>query len=99
MTLLPLLPLAFLATVVGTWGYRAFAIRRGIVANPNFRSLPERPIPRGGGLVFSLCIAPHIEPSFVPTWIVGITGADEPEDRRAQVLRVADPGVSRRSIG
>jgi Fuc2NAc and GlcNAc transferase len=41
--------------MVGTRAYRAFAVRRGILANPNFRSLHERPIPRGGGIVFSLC--------------------------------------------
>ena len=44
---------ALLATIGGTAAYRLFAIRRGIVANPNFRSLHQRPIPRGGGIVFS----------------------------------------------
>jgi len=33
--------------------YRRVAIRRGIVANPNFRTLHEHPIPVGGGAVFS----------------------------------------------
>jgi Fuc2NAc and GlcNAc transferase len=33
--------------------YRRIAIRRGIVANPNFRTLHEHPIPVGGGAVFS----------------------------------------------
>ena len=52
-----LLVSVFLVTLVGTWAYRSFAIHRGIVANPNFRSLHQRPIPRGGGIVFSLvCI-------------------------------------------
>ena len=48
---------ACLATLGGTRAYRALAIRRGIVANPNFRSLHERPIPRGGGIVFAcVCV-------------------------------------------
>jgi Fuc2NAc and GlcNAc transferase len=33
--------------------YRRVAIRRGVVSNPNFRTLHERPIPVGGGVVFS----------------------------------------------
>jgi Fuc2NAc and GlcNAc transferase len=38
--------------------FRAFAIRRGIVATPIFRSLHDRPIPRGGGIVFGVvCVA------------------------------------------
>jgi len=45
---------ACLATIGGTRAYSALAVRRGIVANPNFRSLHERPIPRGGGIVFAL---------------------------------------------
>jgi glycosyltransferase WbpL len=49
---------AFLLTAGGTSMYRSFAIHRGIVANPNFRSLHEKAIPRGGGLVFSaVCIS------------------------------------------
>lgn len=44
---------AFPATLIGIWRYRSFAVRRGIVAKPNFRSLHELPIPSGGGLVFS----------------------------------------------
>ena len=51
---LGLLAGAFLSTVIGTWAFRSFAIHRGIVANQNFRSLHQRPIPRGGGIVFSL---------------------------------------------
>jgi Fuc2NAc and GlcNAc transferase len=48
---------AFMATVAGTWVYRSFATHRGIIANPNFRSLHQRPIPRGGGMVFAVvCI-------------------------------------------
>jgi Fuc2NAc and GlcNAc transferase len=48
---------AFVSTLVGTWKYRSLAIRRAIVANPNFRSLHERPTPRGAGVVFAfVCI-------------------------------------------
>lgn len=43
----------FLLTLFGVWRYRAFARRRGIKAEPNFRSLHQGPVPRGGGLVFS----------------------------------------------
>jgi Fuc2NAc and GlcNAc transferase len=45
---------ACLATIGGTRAYSAVATHFGIVANPNFRSLHERPIPRGGGIVFAL---------------------------------------------
>lgn len=48
------LGIAFVATATGTWAFRVFAIRRGIIANPNFRSLHQTPIPRGGGIVLSI---------------------------------------------
>lgn len=48
-----LLVAALLATIVGTRAFQSLAINRGIVANPNFRSLHQRPMPRGGGIVFS----------------------------------------------
>jgi glycosyltransferase WbpL len=51
---LGLLAVAFLSTLFGTQAFHSFAIRNGIVANPNFRSLHERPMPRGGGIVFAL---------------------------------------------
>jgi Fuc2NAc and GlcNAc transferase len=38
---------------IGIYFYRIIAVHKGIVANPNFRSLHENPIPRGGGIVFS----------------------------------------------
>ena len=47
---------AFVTTLMGTRIYRGIAERYGIMANPNFRSLHERPIPRGGGVVFSIVI-------------------------------------------
>ena len=34
--------------------YKKLAIKYKILANPNFRSLHESPIPNGGGIVFSL---------------------------------------------
>jgi Fuc2NAc and GlcNAc transferase len=49
-----LLAVALLITVVGTKAFHSFALTRGIIANPNFRSLHQHPIPRGGGIVFSL---------------------------------------------
>jgi len=70
---------ACLTTVAGTRAYRAFAIRRGIVAPLNFRSLHRRPLPRGGGIVFSLvCIAAVVALSF--------TGVVSPELLRALVV-------------
>lgn len=47
------LPVAFAAALTGTRAFARMAIARGIVANPNFRSLHERPMPRAGGIVFS----------------------------------------------
>lgn len=44
---------AFVVTVAGTREFQKIAVRRGIVANPNFRSLHERPMPRAGGVVFA----------------------------------------------
>jgi Fuc2NAc and GlcNAc transferase len=62
---LGVLAAAGLTTVVATRTYRAFAIRRGIVAPLTFRSLHDRPIPRGGGIVFSVvCLAAVIALSF-----------------------------------
>lgn len=49
----PVLVVAFALSVAGTWAYRSVAIRRGILSNPNFRSLHQRPTPRGGGIAFS----------------------------------------------
>jgi Fuc2NAc and GlcNAc transferase len=49
-----LLGAAFAVTMVGTWGYRSVALHRGIVAEPNFRSLHHGKVPRGGGLVFAV---------------------------------------------
>jgi len=63
---------AFISTVVGTRGYRSLAVRRGIVANPNFRSLHQRPIPRGAGIVFSLvCIS-----AITALWLAGMISSN-----------------------
>ena len=45
--------IAFLATVLGTRAFQAYAISSGIIANRNFRSLHQHPTPRAGGIVFS----------------------------------------------
>lgn len=53
-----LLATAFVSSILGSLAYRAIAVRRQIVAHPNFRSLHTRPTPRGGGIVFSgICIS------------------------------------------
>jgi Fuc2NAc and GlcNAc transferase len=63
-----ILAAACLTTIAGTRVYRSFARRRGIVASLNFRSLHDRPVPRGGGIVFSMvCIAAVIGLSFAGT--------------------------------
>jgi Fuc2NAc and GlcNAc transferase len=43
-----------LITFGGVYLYKKIAIRLGIVAKPNFRTLHESPTPRGGGVVFSI---------------------------------------------
>ena len=43
-----------LLSVILTKSYRLFAINNSIIANPNERTLHEKPIPRGGGIVFSM---------------------------------------------
>jgi Fuc2NAc and GlcNAc transferase len=46
--------IAFITSFVGTYCYRTIAIRKGVLANPNFRTLHKQSMPRGGGVVFSL---------------------------------------------
>ena len=43
----------FILSFSCTYLYRKIAIKAGILADPNFRSLHELPVPRGGGIVFS----------------------------------------------
>jgi Fuc2NAc and GlcNAc transferase len=70
---------AWLTTVAGTRAYCAFAIRKGIVAPLNFRSLHQRPTPRGGGIVFSIvCVAAVIG--------LSLTGSVDPKLFRALVV-------------
>lgn len=47
-----LLGMTFFCVYFGILLYRSLAIHFGIVANPNFRSLHQAPIPTGGGLIF-----------------------------------------------
>ncbi len=43
----------FLISWSGIFLYRRIAVKKSILANPNFRTLHENPIPKGGGIVFS----------------------------------------------
>ena len=49
-----ILTVIFLANLIAIFLYKKVAIKKGILANPNFRTLHESPIPRGGGIVFSM---------------------------------------------
>jgi len=49
-----LLVIVFFLSLSGIFLYQKLAVKMGILANPNFRTLHELPIPRGGGVVFSL---------------------------------------------
>jgi Fuc2NAc and GlcNAc transferase len=63
---------AFASTVAGTLAYRAYASKRRIIAVPNFRSLHKRPVPRGGGIVFSLvCLF-----AVAGLWLAGLVNTD-----------------------
>ena len=39
---------------IGVFLYKKYAIFTGIISTPNYRTLHELPIPRGGGIVFSI---------------------------------------------
>lgn len=52
-----ILAAAFVVSLAGTWRYRQVARKRGIVANPNARTLHESPIPRGAGIALGLTFA------------------------------------------
>ena len=39
---------------IGVFLYKKYAVFTGIISTPNYRTLHELPIPRGGGIVFSL---------------------------------------------
>ena len=53
INLIVLLSIASIACILGTIQYRRFAIKNNILANLNFRTLHEKPIPSGGGIIFS----------------------------------------------
>ena len=54
MEILFFLPVFFLFSIIGSLGYKKFAIRNQVLAIPNRRTLHKNPIPKGGGVVFSI---------------------------------------------
>jgi len=52
-----LLLFVYFLSILGTIYYRKFAIKHNILANLNFRTLHQKPTPRGGGVVFSMIFA------------------------------------------
>jgi len=44
----------FFISFIGTYLYKKIAISQNILSNPNFRTLHTKPIPVGGGIVFSM---------------------------------------------
>ena len=62
-----LLALAFLVTVLGTFRYRQFGREHGIIARINSRTLHEKVVPRGGGIVFGSAFSLLI----LVTWLFG----------------------------
>ena len=48
------IPFLFLLSIIGTIGYKKPAISNKVLATPNHRTLHEMPIPKGGGIVFSI---------------------------------------------
>ena len=66
----------------GTIFYRKFAIKHNILANLNFRTLHQKPTPRGGGIVFSmifvfsisiLCFLDIIQDNLIIVFVFGST--------------------------
>lgn len=62
-----LLVTALIVTVIGTYCYRQLAIERGIIAKINSRTLHEKTVPRGGGIVFGSAFSLLI----LVTWVLG----------------------------
>ncbi len=69
-------------TLVGTYYYGMIALKRGIVAKITFRSLHDKLVPRGGGIVlaiiFSLVVALIGASGLIPVWMAwafGVGGA------------------------
>jgi Fuc2NAc and GlcNAc transferase len=48
------IPFLFLLSIIGSIGYKKLAISNKVLATPNHRTLHEMPIPKGGGIVFSV---------------------------------------------
>jgi Fuc2NAc and GlcNAc transferase len=69
-----LLVLATTATVVGSLLYRNVALQRGIIAKISSRTLHDRTVARGGGLVFASVFAVGIFVSWLrgglPAWVM-----------------------------
>ena len=53
-SLIVLLIMSCVLSLSGTLYYKKYAIKKGILANLNFRTLHEKPTPIGGGIIFSL---------------------------------------------
>lgn len=79
----PLAPVAILLLVVcgssiSTYLYRRLAMRCGIIAHVNFRSLHESVVPRGGGLafasVFVMAIVALWSYGLLPAWLMFTLG-------------------------
>ena len=47
-------PSVFFISLIGVYLFRGTAIKYNIIANPNFRTSHEVPLPKGGGIVFSV---------------------------------------------
>lgn len=67
MLQLALLVVAFVGSCLGSMQYRRFAMERGIVAKLNSRTLHEKIVPRGGGVVFAGIFSLAI----VVIWLLG----------------------------
>ncbi len=48
------LPIIFILNIIGSLGYKKIAIGNQVLATPNLRTLHKNPVPKGGGIVFSI---------------------------------------------
>lgn len=73
-----LLLAAAIASLLGTYAYRRFALRHSVIAEINFRSLHARTVPRGGGVVFAIVFLIATLAAWrlgwMPTWLVLVVG-------------------------
>jgi Fuc2NAc and GlcNAc transferase len=58
----------FIVSLIGVHLYQNIATKTGILANPNFRTLHEAPIPSGGGVIFAFIFLIGV---FI-LWILGL---------------------------